>query len=87
LGPHRFLPREFPFIGTFFGMFILTQLNFPEGALFNRANPIETRLDRDKKGLDKHLLCMQAVTKCFFQKGILGGKRPEPIGAKIDKRY
>ncbi len=42
-----------------------TLLNFPEGTLFNRANPVRARLVADIKTLDKHpLMRIKQITYC-----------------------
>ena len=74
--PPREMSMDLPFYWNSSGIFILTRFNFPEGALFNRANPNGTMLNRDKKALDKTPFAARLLQKVFPEKH-LGEQEPE----------
>jgi hypothetical protein len=46
--------RKMPICRNWFGIFIFTLLNFPEGTLFNRVNPLRAKIVFDMKELDRY---------------------------------
>jgi hypothetical protein len=51
------LVREISNLKNWFTMFIFTLLNFPEGTLFNRLNPIRARTKNSLDELKSYYYC------------------------------